>query len=1467
MQDQTKEIGQEEKWRFLQSRTVDAVVQRFHPGQHQYDSENRFLDIQIERIISETQPVWEIVLLDQAKRPIQLVKMMIEVSSTPKIFLPEYKEMLLQPSGIKQVHALYPCEAQHRCLSYLLEVETEMLHKRYVASIPADPNQVPQWSLEYAETFTVLDKPNILVGGSYCRTRRTGMMCNEDPDDPQCYFIHEGMKKYVESHTTMRGSFPYVYFYADAALGNVGTVDLDLGVSNNNVLIECDYRPANEYWQRTGAAIHFYLTVPNAVKHRRMFEELKAQRPVDRDYAIDVYQGYVNMNSANTYLSGNGVVHDETMEYEWMAVAIQSLAACKVAVSLPALFAMLGVVEREQMMSFVLPFYRANMDQTALSQPQQTLIRVLKRVLSQPFNLPVAGVSVNNKSATPNILHFLQTNAHDDKLKEMQRLVRDPTLYANPYLKEAYDVSHAGLMILNDGRHQLTLADLYVYYAYQLHRDTAADCLKRLFDSLNNEVFLNIGVDNFSHFSTLIAKQWLTGQVVLKVLCVALGLQEPDDIDHFDMKRVVTIGPMETTIYRNARKASMANLSKDISAYYTKHGRYTVRDLLRRPDVKTIFEPLVFYSPMSTGNFPLIRGGADTTGVVQICKDYGGDTVAAAEQLRRVRIRMHAQCKFRAPHELHASHDGRFCVTHTPHNKSAGLQIYLAMGAHVRIGYDATWLIRPIMDHPAHRIKPLKDFFSYPNGVLVCLNGPGSPIGFTTTPWQTLMALRQSRTAACRNLLPWDVSVTWIGGPFYRGGPLRQPYCNYVHISGDDGAVLRPLLVTSQLYKLEHLVACYLHSEVELHDALVNEGVMVYLDNEEEEHSALVCSSLDKLRKKQPWWFCLDDQARKQGLSNYHRNLHHCYQDDILAQTEMTESTCALNRHCKPNKPPYTHVKISDDFITGLQASETPNYNFNNGTRNTFGTNMKSQAAVPRPMNWRYRKTQPMFTTLIKHASLNGGSELSQMMAVPTTQPPGNDIIMRRYDVATRALTSNGNMCGEPTFVSVASDAFNGEDATKRVAPQAGQHYTIRTMQLMAAIRTDAVESNLKLAKERLGFFGKPSLDTCLGIKSSEPGAYDALDAQGLPICGKLVKPGAAFVGRLINTLMPIEHVDHGGKSTASKQKYWYRDNSDINMTEYTYMVVHVIQTTSGTGAKVLHVTLQALMVPALGDKGSNAHGQKGVLAKISPSCHMPSLIHCGYDLFGRKWCRILKPDLVMGPHGIPSRMTLGQTHESHQSLLRLGWKQTLGLSDSGRGEFECLDGVTGRKLKAAIYTGWINYFTLEHFATKNANNRTKGAIDMRTRQPVRAKINNGGIRQGYMEIANLYVHGATSLVREVISWNSDGSLFDICRGCGLFVVSFHKTCGVCHRDDLLVSIVLPYTLFLTAMELYAAGIALRFVFSKPGETVDKMQQDEEAIQIMDDSQMTSLMNAAVARHYELPSFSIHPDQGVMLNL
>jgi DNA-directed RNA polymerase III subunit RPC2 len=179
---------------------------------------------------------------------------------------------------------------------------------------------------------------------------------------------------------------------------------------------------------------------------------------------------------------------------------------------------------------------------------------------------------------------------------------------------------------------------------------------------------------------------------------------------------------------------------------------------------------------------------------------------------------------------------------------------------------------------------------------------------------------------------------------------------------------------------------------------------------------------------------------------------------------------------------------------------------------------------------------------------------------------------------------------------------------------------------------------------------------------------------------------------------------------------------------------------------------------PELGDKFSSRHGQKGVFGLQVPEVDMP------FSETG--W----RPDLIMNPHGFPSRMTVGKLIEllaGKSAALdgRLKYGTAFGgdkvkdiadilvrngYSYSGK---DCLiSGITGEYLKCYIFAGPIFYQRLKHLVADKIHARAIGKKTLLTRQPLEGRAREGGFRLGEMERDCLVAYGTSNLLLVRIS-------------------------------------------------------------------------------------------------------------------
>lgn len=261
--------------------------------------------------------------------------------------------------------------------------------------------------------------------------------------------------------------------------------------------------------------------------------------------------------------------------------------------------------------------------------------------------------------------------------------------------------------------------------------------------------------------------------------------------------------------------------------------------------------------------------------------------------------------------------------------------------------------------------------------------------------------------------------------------------------------------------------------------------------------------------------------------------------------------------------------------------------------------------------------------------------------------------------------------------------------------------------------------------------------------------AYDALQPNGLPSVGESILPGDAVVG----------HV--------TKQE---RDTSLIcDLTTHGRVKDAVLFTRTGTSDRRAKVCLQQTRYPCVGDKFASRHGQKGICATMVAASEMP------FTDGGAV------PDIIINPHALPSRMTVGQLLESivaKDALLQgvspvdatIGCTpscEDLATSLGSRAEMfasEVMhDPRTGRALECAITFAPTFYLRLNHMVADKVNSTSSGTErertrrDVRTGQPVRGRAESGALRIGEMETNILIAHGTANFLREKFTKASDG--------------------------------------------------------------------------------------------------------------
>jgi len=502
---------------------------------------------------------------------------------------------------------------------------------------------------------------------------------------------------------------------------------------------------------------------------------------------------------------------------------------------------------------------------------------------------------------------------------------------------------------------------------------------------------------------------------------------------------------------------------------------------------------------------------------------------------------------------------------------------------------------------------------------------------------------------------------------------------------------------------------------------------------------------------------------------------------EYVDPAEQNASLIAMNPRSILEKPTFrhTHCEMHPSTIFGILASCIPFPEHNQSPRNTYQCAMGKQAIGVYVTNYDNRMDKTAYVLNYPMRPLVDTRVMNMIQL--NNIPSGSPVIV--------AIMTYGGYNQEDSIL------FNRSSVDRGLFQATIYH-------------TEKDEDKKIHGDEEIRC--KPDPSKTKGMKF---GNYSKLDVRGVIPENTLVENRDIIISKMI----PIKE-NRNDHTKVIK----YEDQSRIFRTaEETYIDKNYIER-NGDGYNFCKVRLRAVRKPVIGDKFSSRHGQKGTIGNIIEEADMP------FTKSG------LKPDIIINPHAIPSRMTIAQLKETllGKVLIELGLygdgtsfgefdvkdiaNELLKLGYESNGNDIMYNGSTGEMLETSIFIGPCFYQRLKHMVNDKQHSRSIGPMVNLTRQPAEGRSRDGGLRFGEMERDCMISHGASRFTKERIYDVSDKFSVHVCKKCGMIASHNNKThihmCNTCENRVDFAYVEIPYSCKLLFQELTTMNIAPRII-------------------------------------------------------
>ena len=479
----------------------------------------------------------------------------------------------------------------------------------------------------------------------------------------------------------------------------------------------------------------------------------------------------------------------------------------------------------------------------------------------------------------------------------------------------------------------------------------------------------------------------------------------------------------------------------------------------------------------------------------------------------------------------------------------------------------------------------------------------------------------------------------------------------------------------------------------------------------------------------------------------------------------------------------FTNMELHPSLIMGVLASCIPFSDHNQAPRVAYQSSMAKQALGIYTSNFRHR-----------YDTMGHVLNYAQRPLVKTNM----STILNNDDLPS----------GCTAIVAIATyTGFNQEDSVIL-----NKSSIDRGLFMSTYYRTYKELNNKNHSNGEEEFFTKP--DT-IAIKNVKPYNYDKLDATGFVPENTYVQSGDVIIGKVMPTKVEsvIQYKDNS--TTLKANETGYIDRNGANDKYFT--------NTNGDGYNFAKVRVRNDRIPTIGDKFSSRHGQKGTCGMMYRQEDMP------FTAGG------LVPDIIVNPHAIPSRMTIGQLMEcimgkacahlgTHANATAFNGVEVESIADilekcgmERHGNEIMYNSRTGEQIHTEIFIGPTYYQRLKHMTCDKIHSRSgNGPVILLSRQSCEGRSRDGGLRLGEMEVECHWAHGIMQFLKERFMECADNYRVFVCKKCG-FMANVHPeknifNCRNCKNINDFSEIRIPYAMKLLTQEIQTMSLGTRFM-------------------------------------------------------